>query len=120
MRFGERAQPFARLLRIGLPSGEVAEGNDADEPVAFVENRQAAHLAIAHLGECLLGRVVLAAGAAFRLERLRLQHEQLDRLADRLPLPQLHLPLQLAAGVGPGEVRALAADFVEQIERVPG
>jgi anion-transporting ArsA/GET3 family ATPase len=63
---------------------------------------------------------VLAAAAAFRLERLRLQHEQLDRLADRLPLPQLHLPLQLAAGVGPGEVRALAADFVEQIERVPG
>lgn len=50
---------------------------------------------------------VLVAAARFRLSRQRLQAEQVGRLADALPLPQLHLPLLFTASVGPPELGTL-------------
>jgi len=61
----------------------------------------------------------LATAAAFRSSRTALQRTQLARLADALPLPQLHLPYLFTSDLGPdgldrladaltGAVRALA------------
>ena len=50
----------------------------------------------------------LAAAARFRAARQQLQSEQLERLADALPLPQLCLPWLFTAEVGPAEIDALA------------
>ncbi len=46
--------------------------------------------------------------ARFRLEREAVQRSQLDRLGVALPLPQLRLPFQFTAGIGPAEVGVLA------------
>ena len=58
----------------------------------------------------------LAAAARFRLDRLALQHEQLARLAERLPLPQLRLPFLFTAGIGSDEVAELAGTLARSIE----
>ena len=50
----------------------------------------------------------LAAAAEFRRDRAALQAEQLDRLAEGLPLPQLRLPFLFRADLGPDEVGLLA------------
>ncbi len=50
----------------------------------------------------------LAAAAAFRSARQTLQAEQLARLADLLPHPQLHLPFLFEADLGPSHVDVLA------------
>ena len=46
--------------------------------------------------------------ARFRIARHELQQEQLARLADALPLPQLHMPMVFTAEVGPTEITTLA------------
>jgi anion-transporting ArsA/GET3 family ATPase len=50
----------------------------------------------------------LRAAAHFRLARTAQQDEQLDRLAEMLPLPQLRLPFLFRADLGPPEIDALA------------
>lgn len=50
----------------------------------------------------------LAAAAAFRQARQSLQAEQLGRLAELLPLPQLQLPFLFEADLGPADVDVLA------------
>jgi hypothetical protein len=50
----------------------------------------------------------LRAAARFRTERAALQAEQLERLAEGLPLPQLRLPFLFKADLGPAEVGELA------------
>jgi len=50
----------------------------------------------------------LADAAAFRRHRMALQAEQIDRLAELLPLPQLSLPYLFDADLGPAEVDVLA------------
>jgi anion-transporting ArsA/GET3 family ATPase len=50
----------------------------------------------------------LQAAAAFRAARQELQHTQVTRLADALPLPQLHLPLLFDADLGPPQIDKLA------------
>jgi anion-transporting ArsA/GET3 family ATPase len=50
----------------------------------------------------------LAAAAHFRAARQALQAEQLARLADALPLPQLHVPSLFTARIGPAEIDVLA------------
>jgi anion-transporting ArsA/GET3 family ATPase len=50
----------------------------------------------------------LAAAALFRRRRLDLQHEQVARLAERLPLPQIALPFLFTADLGPASVEELA------------
>jgi len=50
----------------------------------------------------------LAAASRFRLARTELQQDQLVRLADALPLPQLHLPYLFSTELGPDDLDTLA------------
>jgi len=61
----------------------------------------------------------LAAAARFRRDRMALQREQLARLADQLPLPQLRLPYLFNADLGPADIDGLAAVLLEGIEALP-
>ncbi|MGZ8752882.1 MAG: ArsA-related P-loop ATPase [Acidimicrobiia bacterium] len=58
----------------------------------------------------------LARAAAFRVERQALQHVQADRLAQRLPLPQIRLPFLFSDDVGPAEIGTLADALRSGIE----
>ncbi|MET0148189.1 MAG: ArsA-related P-loop ATPase [Acidimicrobiales bacterium] len=62
----------------------------------------------------------LAAAADFRRHRVQLQTEQVGRLADQLPLPQLRLPFLFGAELGPAEVDLLAATLVDQLAALEG
>ncbi|MCA1692182.1 MAG: ArsA family ATPase [Actinobacteria bacterium] len=57
----------------------------------------------------------LGAAARFRAGRQRLQSEQLARLAEALPLPQLQVPALFTAGIGRAEVDVLAAALAESV-----
>jgi len=57
----------------------------------------------------------LRAAADFRRHRLGLQAEQVARLADQLPLPQLRLPFLFEAELGHTELDRLAADLLAQV-----
>jgi anion-transporting ArsA/GET3 family ATPase len=61
----------------------------------------------------------LRAAAAFRRARQDLQAEQIARLADALPLPQVHLPFLFTTELGPAEVDQLADAFAESLARLP-
>jgi len=58
----------------------------------------------------------LRAAARFRLARHRLQDEQLARLAEALPLPQLHVPWLFTSEVGLEQVDHLAAALAASVE----
>lgn len=60
----------------------------------------------------------LTAAADFRRHRVQLQTEQVARLADQLPLPQLRLPFLFGAELGPAELDLLADRLVEQLATV--
>jgi anion-transporting ArsA/GET3 family ATPase len=57
----------------------------------------------------------LRAAADFRRHRVDLQVEQVARLHDQLPLPQLHLPFLFDAELGPPQLDHLAEVLVEQL-----
>ena len=61
----------------------------------------------------------LEAARAYRLRRIRLVEEQVERLARELPLPQLRLPRLNAASIGPAELDQLAAAMASAIETLP-
>ena len=61
----------------------------------------------------------LAAAARFSMHRQAFQQEQLDRLAQELPLPQLRLPDLLCTSIGPGELEVLAGALRDGIEHLP-
>jgi anion-transporting ArsA/GET3 family ATPase len=61
----------------------------------------------------------LAAAADFRHHRHELQLEQADRLAARLPLPQIRLPFVFTAEIGPAEIEVLAAAFAREVKALP-
>ena len=58
----------------------------------------------------------LRAAASFRLDRTALQREQLGRLAERLPLPQLHLPHLFETDLGAAELDILATGIIDGIQ----
>ena len=62
----------------------------------------------------------LAAAAAFRRSRMALQAEQVARLEEQLPLPQLRLPFLFTADIGPAELDELAAALLAGIEALAG
>jgi anion-transporting ArsA/GET3 family ATPase len=95
--------PAAPGLDDGLASVERVE-RDAAALDVFVSPREAADLASA---------------AAFRAERRALQLEQADRLAARLPLPQIRLPFLYSAEIGPAEVDMLADELIAEVETLP-
>jgi anion-transporting ArsA/GET3 family ATPase len=59
----------------------------------------------------------LRAAATFRRQRLGLQDEQVARLAEALPLPQLHLPFLFTDRIGPTELVELADALTAEIIR---
>lgn len=61
----------------------------------------------------------LRAAADFRHQRMALQAEQVDRLADALPLPQLHLPQLPVTDLGPDHLDRLAEALLAAIEGMP-
>jgi anion-transporting ArsA/GET3 family ATPase len=61
----------------------------------------------------------LRAAAAFRMARQQLQAQQVERLADALPLPQIHLPFLFTTEVGPAEVDQLADAFAASVAALP-
>ncbi|MCU1357357.1 MAG: hypothetical protein JWM89_2775 [Acidimicrobiales bacterium] len=58
----------------------------------------------------------LSAAASFRRERTALQAEQVDRLREALPLPQITLPYLFDAELGPTQLDQLAAALIEGVE----
>lgn len=101
--------------RVGVSLGPVVvnglyptvEGMDSDP-------REAAARASAELrsGEA----EALAAAAGFRRMRTALQREQVARLAERLPLPQIRLPFLFEADLGRAQLDRLAGELVAGIE----
>jgi anion-transporting ArsA/GET3 family ATPase len=61
----------------------------------------------------------LGGAARFHRGRLALQEQQLERLAEELPLPQLRAPLLFGDAVGVTELDRLAASLAEGIEALP-
>jgi Mrp family chromosome partitioning ATPase len=62
----------------------------------------------------------LAAAARFRLDRTALQAQQVGRLEEQLPLPQLRLPFLFTADVGPAEIDVLARAMLAEIGALAG
>ena len=60
----------------------------------------------------------LDAAADFRRHRVSLQAEQVTRLSDQLPLPQLRLPFLFESEIGPAEVDVLARAVLSGIEEL--
>jgi anion-transporting ArsA/GET3 family ATPase len=59
---------------------------------------------------------LLSEAADFRRRRTALQDEQVARLGDQLPLPQLRLPFVFTAAIGPAEVDELAHTLLGEID----
>lgn len=77
---------------------------DASEIDVFVSEREAADL---------------TAAATFRAQRRAIQQEQIARLKDQLPLPQIHCPFMFTAEIGPSEIEQLATAFTSGVEALP-
>ncbi len=85
---------------LDLPAGSATAESaraDADLIDVFVSDQEAADL---------------AAAAMFRSERTAIQLVQADRLAERLPLPQIRLPFVFTSELGLAEIETLADAFV--------
>ncbi len=61
----------------------------------------------------------LTDAAAFRRERMALQAEQVQRLAEQLPLPQVALPFLFSADLGPDDLTVLSEAVTTGIEALP-
>ena len=61
----------------------------------------------------------LKAAAEFRRRRTTLQEEQLGRLGELLPLPQLRLPFQFKSDLGPDDLDLLARELRTCVEALP-
>ena len=61
----------------------------------------------------------LKAAAEFRRRRTALQEEQLARMAELLPLPQLRLPFLFKADLGPADLAVLARAMQDGVEALP-
>ncbi|MBK5287336.1 MAG: AAA family ATPase [Acidimicrobiia bacterium] len=89
---------------LDLPDGSAtaaAAQADAEMIDVFVSDREAHDL---------------AAAAAFRAERTAIQVVQADRLAERLPLPQIRLPFIFTSELGFSEIETLADSFVTGLD----
>jgi anion-transporting ArsA/GET3 family ATPase len=95
--------------RVGIKLGPIVvnglyprlDGLDGDVPDDGLTDAQVA--ALQHAAE-------------FRRSRQTLQAEQVRRLDDALPLPQLRLPFLFTPEVGPSELDVLASALAEQVE----
>jgi len=107
---------YALEDRVGLKLAPVVVNGmfpviDLDVDPAAAAGRAGVHLSPAELDT--LGRA-----ADFRRERQQLQAEQVKRLADALPLAQLHLPFLFTTELGPSEVDILSDALAGEIGRL--
>ena len=104
--------------RVGVGLGPVVVNGLYDEVVGL---SAAPTTAATEAGTTLRrGEVAaLASAAAFRADRMELQVEQLARLADQLPLPQLRLPFVFTTEIGPAELDLLADRLLAEIAALP-
>lgn len=108
---------YALEDRIGINLGPVVvNGCLAAEPSLAVDPAEAATSAGVVLAPPMAA--ALAQAAAFRRRRWDLQEEQLARLADELPLPQLRTPLLSAETIGPPELEQLAQDLADGVRKL--
>jgi anion-transporting ArsA/GET3 family ATPase len=87
-----------------LDFATVAISNDATTLDRFVSEREAHDLSRA---------------AAFHAERYAIQHEQIERLRQRLPLPQVRLPFVFDADITRPDLDVLAEALEAEIEALP-
>jgi anion-transporting ArsA/GET3 family ATPase len=106
--------------RIGVQLGPVVVNACYPEPGAPASVEEVQRLAD-DLGVFVSPREAtdLVGAAEFRRERHSLQQQQADRLATRLPLPQVRLPFLFTAELGLPEIDILAATFAAQIDALP-
>ncbi len=110
----------AQLLgdRVGIHLGPVVVNCFESGPSELdVDAADAAREAGAVLDAPVLD--ALEAARTFRLRRLGLAEDQVERLARELPLPQLRLPRLLTPAIGPAELDRLAAAAAHAIEGLP-
>jgi len=88
-------------LPVGVVASRAAIERDADAIGRFVSPREADDLAHA---------------AAFRAERRAIQDEQIDRLRERLPLAQVHLPFLFTPDISRPDLDVLADALERGIE----
>jgi hypothetical protein len=99
--------------RAGVALGPVIVNQCFEPPPPGLNGSEAVQRVLADAEAC--GRFVsereandLAHAIAFRTERHAVQHEQIERLRDRLPLPQIELPFLFTPDIGRAQVDALA------------
>ena len=109
---------FSLEDRVGVGLGPVVVNGCYDDLVgAAVPPDRAAASAGVTLAEG--EAAALAQAAAFRADRTALQSEQLARLAEKLPLPQLRLPFVFTTDLGPAELDLLADRLLAEIDALP-
>lgn len=109
---------YALEDRIGVTLGPVVvNGCLPDEPALDRDPAQAATDAGVGLDPATSRG--LAAAASFQRHRFALQEEQLDRLAQELPLPQLRTRYLHDADVGPEQLELLAEDLAAAVAALP-
>ena len=105
---------YALEDRVGIKLGPVVvNGLYPPVPGLDVDPDDAARAA----GVAIDGRegAALRDAAAFRAQRVALQSAQVRRLADALPLPQLHLPFLFTNRIGPAELDELVGAMTAEI-----
>jgi anion-transporting ArsA/GET3 family ATPase len=116
----ETAETF--VDRIGLTLGPlVVNGVYPDRPLEGLasagEIRAAAERAGVEVPDAEVEH--LARAANFLVRRHRLQAEQIDRLTDRLDLPQVALPFMFSSDIGRAELEILAAALTAGMGAIP-
>jgi anion-transporting ArsA/GET3 family ATPase len=87
-----------------------------DEPLLSTDPIEAARQAGLDIDDDLAAAIGRA--AQFRVNRCRLQAEQLERLALELPLPQLRAQFLFGSHIGPDELELIGADLALGVERL--
>jgi anion-transporting ArsA/GET3 family ATPase len=119
----ETAETAATFIdRIGLTLGPlVVNGVYPDRPFAGLTSPGEIRLAAERAGVAVPEAEVehLARAAHFVVRRRRLQAEQLDRLAERLDLPQVVLPFLFTSDIGRAELEVLADALTAGVGALP-
>lgn len=104
--------------KIGIALGPVIVNGCYPEVEALgTPARRAASEAGVTLGDDILDS--LEEARQFRLTRQALQHEQVERLAQQLPLPQLQAPFLFSDSIGPTELETLSDALAAGVDVLP-
>ncbi|HMK63194.1 MAG TPA: ArsA-related P-loop ATPase [Acidimicrobiales bacterium] len=110
---------YALEDRIGVAlSSVVVNGCLPEQPALVRDPAEAAGEVGVELSPQLAA--ALSRAAEFECHRLALQREQLQRLAEELPLPQLRARYLFDEAVGPDQLALLSADLTAGVEALSG